>query len=77
LARIFEAVACHLSGGDAARHFRFHALVYRSEPVAIVKEGLPALVIGMTWRGATERSAYPGYIWALVAMLPLQLRADG
>jgi hypothetical protein len=28
-------------------------LVYRSEPVAIVKEGLPALVIGMTWRGAT------------------------
>ena len=28
----------------------FHALVYRSEPVAIVKEGLPVRVIGMTWR---------------------------
>jgi hypothetical protein len=54
LARIFEAVACHLSGGDAARHFRFHALVYRSEPVAIVKEGLPARVIGMTRGGATS-----------------------
>jgi len=54
LARIFEAVACHLSGADAARHFRFHALVYRSEPVAIVKEGLPARVIGMT-RGVIIR----------------------
>ena len=32
----------------------FHALVYRSEPVAIVKEGLPARAIGMTWRAATS-----------------------
>ena len=32
----------------------FHTLVYRSEPVAIVKEGLPGPVIGMTWRGATS-----------------------
>jgi hypothetical protein len=32
----------------------FPALVYRSESVAIIKEGLPARVIGMTWRGATS-----------------------